>query len=148
MRIERIVAGVDGSDNSVVALGWAADLAVLVDAEVVAVHALGLLERLDGGEAPPAHPAGDDVRRRFEEAWCAPLDRPGLRSRRVMREGPPPLVLLAVADEEGADLVVVGTRGVGDNLELLMGSTSTHVVGNAHCPVTVVPSGPGQRPGG
>ena len=60
---------------------------------------------------------------------CGPraLERSGVRSRRLVRDGPPVPVLLALAEEEDADVIVVGSRGLGERPELLLGSTSTQV---------------------
>jgi nucleotide-binding universal stress UspA family protein len=140
MRLERVVVGVDGSDNSLVAVEWAAGMASIVDAEVVAVHALGLLERLGQGDPVPSFRHRDEIRDLFETTWCAPLDSAGVRSRRLIRDGTAVSVLLAVADEVDADLIVVGSRGLGGYPELLLGSTSTQVAQSAHHPVTIVPA--------
>lgn len=141
MTIERILVGVDGSEDSRRALEWAAELAGLIDAEVVAVHALGLLEHLEPGADPvPSAPHRDEIEAAFEERWCAPLaECPGVRARRVIEDGPPAMVLLRLADQEEVDLVVVGSRGVGGFDELLLGSTSTQVTHHARVPVTVIP---------
>lgn len=136
MKLDRIVVAVDGSANSTAALGWAADLGAATGAEVVAVHALGLLERLDTGDATPH----DDVLAQLEGPWCAPLDRDDVRSRRLLRDGSPVSVVLDVAEAEGADLVVVGSRGLGGYPELLLGSTSTQIAQRARVPVVIVPT--------
>jgi nucleotide-binding universal stress UspA family protein len=139
MRIERIVVGVDGSDNSLVAVEWTAGLARLLDAEVVAVHALGLLEPLGSGDPVPTFPRRAEISHLFETTWCAALAAADVGTRRLLRDGPAVSVLLAVADEVDADLIVVGSRGLGGYPELLLGSTSTQVAQNAHRPVTIVP---------
>jgi nucleotide-binding universal stress UspA family protein len=139
MQLERIVVGVDGSENSLAAVRWAGGLALAVDAEVVAVHAVGLLERLGGDDPVPAEAHREEIRHRFETTWCAPLDGTGVRCRRLVRDGPPVSVLLEVVGEVAADLVVVGSRGLGGHPSLLLGSTSTQVAQLAGCPVTVVP---------
>ncbi|HEV2370016.1 MAG TPA: universal stress protein, partial [Acidimicrobiales bacterium] len=108
MTIKRILVGVDGSSYSRAALEWAASLASATGAEVVAVHAVGLLEQLEGDAPVPAQSHRDEIRHLFERQWCAPLDAAGVRSRRVLRDGPPVLALRAAADEVDADLVVVG----------------------------------------
>jgi nucleotide-binding universal stress UspA family protein len=140
MKLERILVAVDGSDNSLTAVDWAAQLAGATGAEVVAVHALGLLERMDTEDPVPAQPNRDEIQRRFETTWCAPLDRAGVRSRRLIRDGNPVSVVLAVADEEDADLVVLGSRGLGGYPEQLLGSTSTQVAQHSTRPVTIVPT--------
>ena len=139
MTLQRIVVGVDGSENSVAAVGWTAGLAAATGAEVVAVHALGLLDHLDSDEAVPSQPHREEIRQRFEGDWCASLARPDVRCRHLVRDGAPVNVLLAVADEEDADLIVVGSRGMGGAPELLLGSTSTQIAQHSARPVAIVP---------
>lgn len=133
--------GVDGSDDSRHALSWAVALAAAVGAEVVAVHAMGLLEQFTPeDETQPVTSHRDQVVRRFETEWCAPLDAvDDVRSRRLVEDGPPAMVLLRLVEREGADLVVVGSRGVGGFDELLLGSTSAQLVQHSPVPVTVIP---------
>lgn len=125
MNIDRVVVGIDGSTGAHRALDWAMGLAARCDAEVVAVHARGLLDRYqEAAVEPPAI--------RIEVP-------PGVRLREVVRDGNPVEVLLDVASSEQADLVVVGSRGLGGYPELLLGSTSTQVAQRAAVPVVVVP---------
>jgi nucleotide-binding universal stress UspA family protein len=138
----RIVVAVDGSAVAGHAVRWAAGLGALLDAEVVAVHAVGLLDDLhDPAEEPAAWRArlGDRVARE----WCADLAASGCDHRVVVRDGPAVDVLLAVTRDEGADLVVVGSRGVGAvEPARALGSTSLHVLQASACPVLVVPDPP------
>lgn len=139
VKFDRVVVGVDGSENAARALEVTAGLAALADAQVVAVHAVGLLE--GGGDA--SHTPADRhvaIREAMEHQWCRALDEAGVRAAHELRDGNPVLVLLAVADEVEADLIVVGSRGVGGFPELLLGSTSTQVAQHAHCPVVIVPA--------
>jgi len=139
MAIARILVGVDGSTYSAGALAWAAELAGALDAEVIAVHGAGLLSDLhEGAPTPTAGHHGELVA--AVHRWCRPLREAGARHREVVADGPPTLVILRVAAERDADLVVVGTRGRGGAPGLLLGSTSHQVLQLSDRPVTVVPA--------
>lgn len=134
----RVVVGIDGSAEAREALRWACRLAGLLRDEIVIVHALGLLESLDG-ELVAAHPHRAEIERIVAEEWCATLRRKESPFRIVVREGHPVDVLVDVAENEGADILVVGSRGLGATSALALGSTSLHVLQVAGCPVLVVP---------
>jgi nucleotide-binding universal stress UspA family protein len=119
MTQRRIVVGVDGSAVAREALRWTERLASLLDAEIVVVHAVGLLEE-------HLHPEAVELSR-------SPF-------RVIVRDGHPVDVLVDVATELSADLVVVGSRGTGDHPALVLGSTSLHLLQVAPCPVLVVPT--------
>src|SRR5215210_8300895 len=55
-----------------------------------------------------------------------------------LRMGTVDLEIVALAEELGADLIVMGSRGLGGVRRALMGSVSDSVVRHAHCPVLVV----------
>lgn len=135
---DRIVVGVDGSPGAQVALAWAMRLGEALGAEVVAVHAVGLLET--------AHPAGQPagawragLRDLTDHRWCARLVDAGLAHRIEVVDGPAVDVLLDAAQREHASLVVVGARGVGRRPELALGSTSLRLLQAARVPTLVVP---------
>jgi nucleotide-binding universal stress UspA family protein len=134
MKLERIIVAVDGSANSVAAVDWAAGLAQATGAEVVAVHALGLLERVDDDAKVPTQS------HQVVSSWCEPLARAGVAYRPLLRDGSPVSVVLEVADEVEADVVVVGSRGLGGYPELLLGSTSTQIAQHSVRPVVIVPT--------
>src|SRR6266511_597765 len=123
------VVGVDGSPESREALRWASRLAGVLGGEIVAVHAAGLLEHAN-------REALSEVVRR---EWCASLCDGATPIRITVRDGSPIDVLAAVATQEHADLLVVGSRGLGSAPALALGSTSLHLLQNAPCPVLVVP---------
>jgi nucleotide-binding universal stress UspA family protein len=97
-----------------------------------------LLEELHDRDAS----AGDwrsSLRDLVEQTWCAQLSRASCAHRVEMRDGSPVDVLLDVATDEHAGLLVVGSRGVGPNPARALGSTSLRVLQAAHVPVMVVP---------
>jgi nucleotide-binding universal stress UspA family protein len=134
----RIVVGVDGSTTSQEALRWATGLGEALGAEVVAIHALGLLDRWHDPDAS-ARSWRRTLCALVERTWCAPLARSRGNHRVEVRDGDPIDVLLAAVEDEHTDLLVVGSRGVGDRPELALGSTSLHVLQAARVPVLVVP---------
>ncbi|MFN8025561.1 MAG: universal stress protein [Acidimicrobiia bacterium] len=112
MNVSRIVVGTDGSPNAQRALALAASLAFACGAEVVAVHCLGLLFHPTASDVEPSQPHRDEIRARLDGEWIAPLRDAGVAHRTELVDGSPVAVLLAVADDVDADLVVVGSRGV------------------------------------
>jgi nucleotide-binding universal stress UspA family protein len=131
--MKTIIVGVDGSPDSRRAVEWAAELADHVDARVVAVHAVGLLEHERGD------PDGTHLRPQLD-TWTAALDRlaPGRVERRLV-VGEPVDALETVVADRAADLVVVGSRGTGTRAARRLGSTSLRLAEGCACPVVIVP---------
>lgn len=146
--VRTIVVGLDGSANSHDAVRWAAGLARSLGAEVVAVHALGLLDRLEpDGPMVPTQPHREEIAERANGPWVEPLAAADVRHRVVLHDGNPVDVVLHVVDDVDADLVVLGSRGIGGSPALLLGSTSSQVAQRAPCPVTIVPDPDPERDG-
>lgn len=134
----RIVVGVDGSDQSRGALEAAFEEARFRHATVDAVIAHRIIPRLTW-ESGVVMPSADEqlgwARKTLEESLAAvPTE---IVVKHIVAEGSAARALIDVA--EGADLLVVGSRGHGGFHGLLLGSTSQHVVTHAPCPVLVVP---------
>ncbi len=136
-----IVVGIDGSGYATRALEWASGLAHDLGAEVVAVHALGLLAHL-GGRPVPAQEHRAEVLAALHGDWTAPLRDAGVAHRCLLEDGNPVTALLSTAQREGARLVVVGSRGSGGFPGLQLGSTSHQLAQHAPLPVAIVPSPP------
>jgi nucleotide-binding universal stress UspA family protein len=138
-----IVCGVDDSREARVALRIAAGLAVLFDVRLVAVHVVrppapapgvGLTAReLMDVPAGALLASGDALLERILEEEQLPD-----AERRVVL-GLPADRLADVADEEAAELIVVGSRGRGAFKAAFLGSLSTSLLAVARCPVLVVP---------
>ncbi len=132
-----VVVGLDGSTNAQLALAVAADLARRLDVDLAVFHALGLMTVIEGHHVP-TEGHRDDIERLLRTEWCRNLQGdPSLRWRAEIVYGSPASVLLAMATDLDASFVVVGSRGVGD--ELSLGSTSHHIVHHSDRPVVVVP---------
>lgn len=136
-----IVVGIDGSPNGEAAAQWAAELAERLDATVVAVHALGLLEHLGPDRhLEPVEGNRARIEDLFTRLWCRPLALRGVAFRTELMYGPPVEAILRAAVRAHADLVVVGTRGAGVGSGPALGSTSSQLVREADRPVVVVPA--------
>ncbi|MHB8642228.1 MAG: universal stress protein [Gaiellaceae bacterium] len=140
--MSRIVVGVDGSEGSQRALEFAVREAkqrgaglrvVMTWEEPTMVFA--------GGFVPPVpsdaeyEKGAQQVLDRALEAANGQLD--GIHVEKLVRKGHAADVL--VDESENADLLVVGSRGLGGFKGMLLGSVSRQCTQHAHCPVTVVP---------
>ena len=151
--VGRIVVGVDGSEGGQAALRFALEEARLRGAALHVVHAwkLPLYEGVPGafvlaGPLEPTPPL-DEVRQALQDAAervveDALRDVAGdgaadLEVHREVVEAAPARALIAFA--EGADLLVVGSRGRGGFLGLRLGSVSSQCTHHAPCPVVIVP---------
>lgn len=135
----RITVGIDASKDSIRALDWALDEARLRGAELELVHAYVTPDYI----ALPAVvtlPSDEELRKAadavLDEALAAVGDTSDVSVIRTLRSGGAAAVLCEVS--EGADLLVVGARGLGGFRGLLLGSVSHQVVAHSPCPVVVV----------
>jgi len=138
MGVKRILVGTDGSEHAQRAVRWAADLAAQTGAEVVAAHAVGLLVTTPDGPMPST-PLHDRLRKLLEGEWTDDVRAAGVPVRCRLVEGSAVTALLWAAEDESADLVVVGSRGAGGFSDLHLGSTSHQVALYADRPVTIIP---------
>lgn len=122
-----IVVGVDGSPGAIQALRFAVSEARLRGAGVRAVAVWELGGNLEQG-------ARDRVRHALDEIGDLVA---GVDTETVVREGSPPQVLLEEAQD--ADLLVLGTRGLGGFRGLLLGSVSQQCGHHTPCPLVIVP---------
>jgi nucleotide-binding universal stress UspA family protein len=146
--VRRVVVGIDDSPSSTRAAKWLRGFPLPSEAEVRLVTVVQLLEswlRSPALLTPPlvdhvttlAQHERDTAQERLH-ALAAGLttgDKPAVTE---IRSGDPTLALLQVAEEEGADLVVVGSHGQSAIERFLLGSVSEKVLQHAHCSVLVV----------
>jgi nucleotide-binding universal stress UspA family protein len=136
----RVVVGVDGSDGSREALARAVAEAGRLDADVTAIAAYSVRTYWSGAyqaAVPPVERLREAVRSQAE-GMVAEVGAPP-RVAVLPVEGPAGDALVRAAD--GAELLVVGSRGRGAVRGMLLGSVALHCVIHAPCPVMVVPSG-------
>lgn len=137
----RIVVGVDGSPSSLSALSWAHRQAELTGASLVVVGAWGFPIYI---AEPNIWPIDIDLESVVRHQLQTAINRVVPASASVpvsvvLRQSSPTVALLEEA--EGADLLVLGTRGHSELAEMLLGSVSMRCVAHARCPVVVVHAG-------
>jgi len=137
----RVVVGIDGSDSSKSALRWAADEAKAHDAELTVASVWTPLPIA----ATPYDSAGWGTGLDPQELAAAILqdtmeevlsEYSGLALRREVPGWNAARVLIDLSD--GADVSVVGSRGRGGFVGMLLGSVSQHVAAHADCTVVVI----------
>lgn len=141
MSIARIVVGHDGSPGAHEALKWAASLARQCGAAVVVVWGYNPLDELGKAEPPIDFMALEEqARRTLATEWCAPLLDAGVEHRSVLIEDRPVPAIAHVAEQERADLVVVGSHGHTGWRERILGSVPTRLPHVVSCTVAIVPA--------
>ena len=148
----KIVVGVDGSPSSRAALRWAIRQAALTGGTVEAIMAWHIPSAVSGyAWAPIVVDEAENLAADAQKALDAvisdevtPIDRHRVTTR--VGSGHPADVLLAAAD--GADLLVVGSRGHGSFADALLGSVGQYCVHHAHCPVLIMRGEPRHPAGG
>jgi nucleotide-binding universal stress UspA family protein len=140
MALMPVVAGVDGSEESLRAVEWAALEAQRHRAPLRIVSVPALLRCMRAGAHAPA-----TVAARLQDGSRRALDEAIIRSREVapgtlidvdLLAGPPALAV--TQSGSGALMLVVGARGSGGFAALLLGSVSRYAAMQARCPVVVV----------
>lgn len=134
-----IVIGVDGSENSLKALMAAQQIAEKFRARLFIVHAFPHTSDLHDAERYEALVA----RRKSEGRKIIDRARELVADSNVEIEGelleePADEAILSVAGTRQADLIAIGTRGMGAVKSALFGSIATEVTHKAKCPVLVV----------
>lgn len=135
----KILLATDGSPSAAEATRYASQLALLMGAQVIVLHAYPRVPSFLGEPNlsqmihQMVREADNIVGPVVEELAAAGIDVSA-----EMLEGPPAEAILAVAANSGCDLIVMGTRGHGQLAGVLLGSVSHKVLAHATAPVLVV----------
>jgi nucleotide-binding universal stress UspA family protein len=140
--MKTIVLGYDDTPASQRALERAAELAKAFESKLIvtSVAPLMLGGPRSGGPTDPV----DSPQKHQEELANARqrLEGLGIRVRLQRAVGDPADAIVEIARENGADLIVVGTREPNVMMRVLGHSTSGSIVNKAHCDVMVVHASP------
>lgn len=148
-----IVVGVDGSDESKRALRWAVEEAAFRRADLKVVHAYNYRPPMRAFTIPEDMSAEqmrhhqEGLQREaaqvvqhaeaFVEGVVSDVDHEGVEVQTLALQDRHPAEAL-VEQSEDADMLVVGSRGLGGFAGLVVGSVSQHCLHHAKCPVTVI----------
>lgn len=140
-----IVAAYDGSPEAAIAVRWAARQASLRNDALTVVHcSMWPAFTHDLGPVPGIADSG--LRHAAEAvlaegAVIAREESPGVPVTTVLKYGWAAGLLRDVAGGSGAAMLVVGSRGIGGFMGLLLGSVSLELAATADCPVAVIREG-------
>ena len=150
---ERILVPLDGSEPSKNALNQAVSIAEKYDSELIL---LAVVPRVmvpvfpdEGFGAAPVTAAKDMARyqEKMKEIYENVLvetkadvssKHPKLKVETVLREGRPSATIVDMAENDGVDLIVMGSRGIGGITGWILGSTSRRVVDSCTRPILIV----------
>ena len=133
---QRIVVGIDGSPASLNALEWAVRQAELTSASLEIVASWEWPASFGWSLIPEGYDPAADVQKMVDQLLTSVrANHPKVSIAAKIVEGHPAPVLLN--ESKGASLLVVGSRGHGEFVGMLIGSTSEHCVAHAACPVVV-----------
>jgi nucleotide-binding universal stress UspA family protein len=142
MAAKPVIAGTDGSEESLRAVEWAAREGVLRGLPLRILSAAALPPRMMDRRADPGlATVSDTLQKERDRALNAAAERaaaaaPGVAVEVGALAGAPATALSEAGSD--ASMLVVGARGVGEFTALILGSVSQYVSAHANCPVVVV----------
>lgn len=136
---KKILLPIDGSENAALACRHAVALAAAGTMEIVLLNCYGELPATIGGAAR------DEIIAQAEaegKSLLAPgeqmCEESGIKHKALVRCGGPGRTIVQVAQAEGCDIIVMGSRGLSDFSGMVMGSVSHRVLRHSTVPVLVV----------
>ena len=139
MKLKNILVPVDGSDYSMRAAKYAAELANLIGGEIVLMHCHKSFPVVLGEPhfqnainkiMEKSNKLVEPYRKLFQETGTSFIER--------ILEGPAANAICEVAKLEKLDIIVIGSRGRNKLEGLLLGSCTQRVLNMAPCPVLVI----------
>lgn len=143
--LARILVCTDGSDHALNAARTAAEIAAKFGSKVTLLTVLQPLALTvppmcfpEGGSSiDPYLQDADGIQGEIMDHTGRIFDSLGVSYTRRRELGHPVDIITDVAEEEHADLIVMGSRGLGGFRRFVLGSTSDGVLHHAHCPVLI-----------
>jgi nucleotide-binding universal stress UspA family protein len=143
----RLLVATDLSDTSSVVVSYAAGLAARLGSTVTLAHAIQIAAYpADRFGLPDVVEVSENEVRERLNCQAVELREEGLVVNITYRHGPAAEAVIAMRNEVGADLIVVGTKRGSGFMRLLLGSVADEIVRMSTWPVLVVPSHPMNEP--
>jgi nucleotide-binding universal stress UspA family protein len=142
----KILLASDGSECAMKAAEAVAELAKKFNASVTVIHVFTLptsVAPFVGAPGLDLDPAlvnryAEDVQNAVARRTGRILEEAGVPYAIRQEVGHPAEVIIRVAEQDGYDLIVVGSRGLSEIRSFFLGSVSDKVSHHAHCPVLIV----------
>jgi len=141
--IKKILVATDGSDHAKKAIDYACDLALKYDAEVYLLYVIyksgvpkSLLKVIEAHriEKTPEHAILREIGDRIIKMAERECREKGVKNfQSSIIEGDPAQAIIEFAREKGVDMIVMGSRGLGNLEGVFLGSVSHKVCNLAHC---------------
>lgn len=129
-----ILVGIDGSDTAIGAAQWAVDEAMF---RSVPLRLLYVIRTPDRSSADAYAREVDRAKASLRTAQAAvEANSQPVKVETAILEGPPGAAL--IDESHGAEMICVGTVGIGQYARSILGSTAAELAENAHCPVAVI----------
>lgn len=149
MKINSILVATDFSPHAQEAVDYAVDLAGHFEAEVVVLHAFNVeipiaSPMMSGGYVLPDgffEEIGKQAHQKVESC-VKEIEKKGVKATGVAVDHPAAFAIVTEAAERGADLIVMGTRGLTGLKHVALGSVADKVVRTAPCPVLTIGGSP------
>jgi nucleotide-binding universal stress UspA family protein len=141
---QKILLCSDGSDRSLTAAEAAAEVAKAHNARLTLLHVCQIpsLHRPFPGAPSLAGPAIDTYVKEMHHAvlirTLPVLEERGVRCTILEEVGNPADIIARIANQQGYDLIILGSRGVSTEKAQTLGSVCHSVIHNAACPVLVI----------
>ncbi|MEY3344059.1 MAG: hypothetical protein RL090_1743 [Bacteroidota bacterium] len=134
MNSSTLLVPIDFSENAIIALKFAIGLAKDRKSELVLLHV--------HDDNNPNEVFRDNLSPSHQmDLWSNFARNQGCKVNPIMVRGGISDSILETAKKLSASMIIMGTKGAGNNLQRLIGSNASHVVTNALCPVLVIPQG-------
>jgi nucleotide-binding universal stress UspA family protein len=140
----KILVPVDGSDGCNKALSYALDLSKRYGASVHLIHVVQHSATLIAGPMDETigysmiDDALEESGKRSLENCSKEAEKQGVKVNTTLLRGHPGTQIVKFAEDEGFDLIVMGSRGLSGLKRLILGSVSDYVSDNAECSVLIV----------